>query len=170
MSDDYNDFDLFSLVQHYKLPLQPPGPIGAAYGSIPAPVINSHIQSFAGRRPQQALSANPMPGASPQMNSWYSNYNNATAATSGSVVDSVAVPNNVLPGDPRSGGEIMGQAAQDHINWLNSVNSGGGEKGQFSAEGEPVIYPHQKAAIEDANALGLVGVKDEIEKTILGKK
>lgn len=139
---DISDFDLHALVQHYKLGLQPPGHIQSAYGDIDPSVFSSNIDVMRKRKmnpgPNLASGFDPTPPMAPGPNG------PLPTSPIGWIGRPLPPQGGLEPGDPRSGGEIMGQAAQDHIDWLNSVN-GGGERGPpKTAEGIPIVFPENR--------------------------
>lgn len=137
--DKLNDFDLYSLVQHYKLPLTAPGAIATAYGNIPEGTITSHLQNIQPGKYNSAnsnvipsaptstiMTANPDTFNLNITNDANIRANNTISEAAGGRPNIFVQPANPVigPNDPRSAGEIMGQAAQDHIDWLNAVNAG----------------------------------------------
>lgn len=106
---NYSNFDLHALANYYGINVTKPDP---AYQSINPETLDSHLDRVPAY--QQAAPVNP------QINNWQNNYNAATSMSPGSVVNSKLV-NSVMNPDA-SGGEVMGQAVQDHQTWLNSVN------------------------------------------------
>lgn len=114
-----SDFDLYSMVRHYKLPLTPPGVIDTAYSGIPDSTISNHLQGYKPQpRPVQAMQP-PTPNVFQGGQVGYG---------------------QVSPDDPRSDSQIMAQAHQDHINWLNSINQGNGQAGTPNMAQLPPSY------------------------------